>query len=220
MNLANFLLKYFNSNLLKDAKPKCNYKEVLGDPPSLFSNKNEFKEWLEYHKAKWKLQIEFRANRINENDLETDGSKSSRSISSFVKKSATNKALRPWQILRINETNMVGTYKIWVLAENDLFSIDLKMHRTFYVNQIKPQKKESSLYRRTSKHLPRSQVSYNLYEYCLPEASFQKHQSEIMAEFSTANVEGKNQKDALDLNLLLKKFLIFLFKVCMSLMCH
>jgi len=62
--------------------------------------------------------------------------------------------------------------------------------RIFYVNQIKPPEKESSLCRKANKHLPRSQVSYNLYEYSIPENLFQKNRNEIMAEFSNANVEG------------------------------
>ena len=106
-------------------------------------------------------------------------------------KSATTKALTPWQILCVGATNMVGVFKMWVLADTELFAVELKMQRTFYVNQIKPLEKESSLCRRANKHLPRSQPAYNLYEYQLPESAFQKHQSEIMAEFSSANVEGR-----------------------------
>ena len=62
--------------------------------------------------------------------------------------------------------------------------------RVFYVNQIKPPEKESSLCRKANKHLPRSQMSYNLYEYSIPENLFQKNRNEIMAEFSNSNVEG------------------------------
>jgi DNA polymerase epsilon subunit 1 len=76
------------------------------------------------------------------------------------------------------------------MADSDLYSVDLKLTRTFYLNQLKPPEKESSLSRKTNKHLPRSQVAYNLYEYSLPESVFQKHQNEIMSEFSNANVEG------------------------------
>lgn len=105
-------------------------------------------------------------------------------------KSATTKAQKPWQILRISESNSAGIYKIWMLADTELFAIHLKMIRVFYVNQIKPLEKESSLCRKASKHLPRSQASYNLYEYSIPESVFQKHKNEIMTEFSNSNVEG------------------------------
>lgn len=184
----------------EEKKPRCDFKQTLGDPPAYdTSSKKAFNEWLQYHKAKWQLQREFRAyNRMNASRMNgtlgaAGGGKSQpNSMTSFVMKSATTKAFTPWQILCISETtNMVGIYKMWVLADTELFSIDLKMQRTFYVNQIKPLEKESSLCRKANKHLPRSQVAYNLYEYQLPESAFQKHQSEIMAEFSTANVEGR-----------------------------
>lgn len=105
-------------------------------------------------------------------------------------KSALTRAQKPWQILRFSETNSIGIFKIWILADNELFSIDLKMTRFFYVNQLKPLEKESSLCRKASKHLPRSQISYNLYEYSIPESVFHKHKNEIMNEFSNSNVEG------------------------------
>ena len=79
---------------------------------------------------------------------------------------------------------------MWILVDSDLYSVDLKLTRIFYLNQFKPPDKESSLCRKTSKHLPRSQVAYNLYEYSMPENVFQKHQNEIMNEFSNSNVEG------------------------------
>ncbi len=173
-------------------QPKCNFKETLGSPPRLLAGKAEFLEWLGYHKQKWKLQIEFR-NYLRRNEGAAEGARVSvqaPSLTSFVMKAATTKAQRPWQILRVSETSQVGVYKLWMLAEAEMFSIELKMQRTFYVNQIKPLEKESSLCRKANKHLPRSQVSYNLYEYQLPESAFQKHHSEIMAEFSTSNVEG------------------------------
>ncbi len=187
----------FSENTQK--RPKCNYKETLGNPPLFFAGKAEFLDWLDYQKHKWKLQIEFR-NYQKRNEGAAEGEKTTtqgQSVTSFVMKAATTKAQRPWQILRVSETTQVGVYKLWLLAEAEIFSLDLKMQRVFYVNQIKPLEKESSLCRKANKHLPRSQVSYNLYEYQLPESAFQKHHSEIMAEFSTSNVEGKFKKKPL-----------------------
>lgn len=79
---------------------------------------------------------------------------------------------------------------MWILVENDLFAVNLKVNRTFLVNQLKPMEKESSLCRKTSKHLPRCQPAFNLYEYSIPEDMYQKHKVEIMDEFANANVEG------------------------------
>ena len=114
----------------------------------------------------------------------------SRNMNDFVMKSASSKALKPWQILRISETKNVGIFKMWILVDTELIAVSIKMVRVFYVNQYKPMEKESSLCRKASKHLPRSQPSYNLYEYSIPETVFQKHHYEIMTEFSNTNTEG------------------------------
>lgn len=80
---------------------------------------------------------------------------------------------------------------MWILVESDIFAINLKLNRTFFVNQLKAMEKESSLCRKTNKHLPRCQPAFNLYEYTIPEDVYQKHQVELMEEFSnSANVEG------------------------------
>ena len=85
------------------------------------------------------------------------GSAIGRSITDFVQKSASTKAQKPWQILSICETvtSATGVFKMWILVESDLYAVNLKTMRTFYVNQIKAPEKESSLCRKATKHLPR-----------------------------------------------------------------
>lgn len=180
---------------LNEIVPKCNWREVLGNPPKFSSIPKEFKIWHTFHKRKWILQMEFKRSGkkndgSNNNNNTVFSATTGRSLTDFVMKSATTKAQKPWQILRISETNSTGIYKLWMLADTELFSISLKMMRVFYVNQLKPLEKESSLCRKASKHLPRSQISYNLYEYSIPESVFYKHKNEIMNEFSNSNVEG------------------------------
>lgn len=187
-----------------DSSSSGSWRDILGPPPKYSTVKSEFKEWLAYHKRKWQLQLQARrqsrkeAGNLQSKTSSTSTTSSSinitRSISDFVQKSASSKATRPWQVLGIVETNKNGSssrFKMWILVDTDLYSVNLNIQRTFYVNQIKPAEKESSLCRKcTSKHLPRSQAVYNLYEYRMPEEVFQKHQNEIMSEFSNANVEG------------------------------
>lgn len=79
---------------------------------------------------------------------------------------------------------------MWILVDTDLFAVNVKINRQFLVNQLKPMEKESTLCRKTNRHLPRCQPAYNLYEYSIPEEMFQRHKCEIMEEFANANVEG------------------------------
>lgn len=98
---------------------------------------------------------------------------------------------KPWQILRISEqANSIGYFKMWILVDSDVFAVNVKVNRSFLVNQLKPMEKESTLCRKTNRHLPRGQQAYSLYEYTIPEEVFQRHKVEIMEEFANANVEG------------------------------
>ncbi len=180
---------------LTEQAAKCNWKAIIGNPPKFSTVPKELKVWIAFHKRKWQIQLEFRrATKKNSASGSTDSTLLNptigRSLTDFVMKTAATKAQMPWQILRISETNLIGTYKVWIMAGSEVFAISLKMIRVFYVNQLKPLEKESSLCRKASKHLPRSQISYNLYEYSIPETEFQKHKNEIMNEFSNSNVEG------------------------------
>jgi len=171
------------------------WREILGPAPKMGKTKDEFLVWLTYHKRKWRIQKESRdmgKKRAQHaaNDTTFNFSNVSRSLSNFVQKSAMSKMEKPWQLLRIQETSSVGLFKIWMMVDADMYSINLKITRQFYVNQIKPAEKESTLCRKATKHLPRSQVTFNLYEYSMPEEVFQKHQNEILNEFSNSNVEG------------------------------
>jgi DNA polymerase epsilon subunit 1 len=185
------------AEITADKETSGNWLDILGPPPKYGNSKSEFITWLNYHKRKWQIQLASRKQDKRDLAKSQDVFRSnavpgniSRSITDFVHKSATSRAQKPWQIINICDTNMAGQFKMWILVENDLYAVSLKMTRTFYVNQLKPPEKESVLCRKANKHLPRSQCAYNLYEYSMPEDVFQKHQNEIMNEFSNANVEG------------------------------
>jgi DNA polymerase epsilon subunit 1 len=182
------------------------WKEILGQAPKYPTTQaesdgfsNEFKKWHAYQKRKWLLQMEKRRElkRATQLNASSNNVTSITRLSDFVQKSANTKIGKPWQIVRISEamsngSPMCGYYKCWIVLDSaDMYSIYLKLNRRFYVNQYKPAEKESSLSRKVnSKHLPRSQLMYNLYEYSIPEHVFQKHQNEIVNEFANPNVEG------------------------------
>ena len=183
-------------NQASDMMTGCNWREILGQPPKFGTSPKEMVEWLAFHKRKWQIQLEYRRSlkQNAENGGTLKGFKPSgaiaRNLGDFVMRSASSKVHKPWQILRISETRSAGVLRMWILVETELISVNVKMQRVFYVNQLKPMEKESTLCRKASKHLPRSQPSFHLYEYSMPESVFQKHQNEIMTEFSNTNVEG------------------------------
>jgi DNA polymerase epsilon subunit 1 len=177
------------------------WRDIIGQPPaSLGKTKSEMMRWLAFHKNKWSIQIEARMlrkqnkkNSINndqKNPTTTNITSASHNLTTFIQKSMHSRFEKPWEIICVNETSQPGILKMWTLVDTDLYPVNVEVPRNFYVNQIKPLETESSLCRRSTKHLPRSQSSFNLYHYSIPEKIFQKHQNEIMSEFSNPNVEG------------------------------
>ena len=193
---SNLKRKHVNS-IAEKKTILVNWREILGAPPlSLGTKKEQISKWHSFHKRKWQIQIEARKFRKQGISSESGGVaqksnfSANRNLTSFIQKSMISRFQKSWEILCINETNQLGVFKMWTLVDTDLYSVNLKLPRIFYVNQIKPLEKDSSLCRRSTKHLPRSQPSFNLYEYVIPENIFQKHYNDIMLEFSNPNVEG------------------------------
>lgn len=189
-----------NKRKLNTEKPfLINWREILGNPPVLMGNtKKSIAEWLAFHKRKWQIQIEARRlrkqaklNQIDADDVTKRlAAHSVANLSTFIQKSIKSRYEKSWEILCINETNQPGVFKMWTLVDDDLYVVSLQIPRIFYVNHLKPLEKGSKICLKSTKHLPRSQIGYHLYEYTIPETMFQKHQFEIMSEFSQTNVEG------------------------------
>jgi DNA polymerase epsilon subunit 1 len=179
-----------------------NWRDIIGAPPaSLGKTRRDMIQWLEFHKSKWSIQIE--ARKLRKQGQKSIGDQqhqqqthaaantgATRNLTTFIQKSMHTRFQKPWEIICISETSQLGILKMWTLVGTDLYAVNVNVPRSFYVNQIKPLDKESSLCVRSTKHLPRSQPSYNLYHYSIPENIFQKHQNDIMSEFSNPNVEG------------------------------
>ena len=193
-------LKRKHANSIPEKKFLVNWRELLGPPPLTLGNtKEQISKWLNFHKRKWQIQIEARKLRKLGSGSTSDANcgiqakshySASRNLTSFIQKSINTRFHKSWEILCINETSQQGVFKMWTLVNTDLYCVNLQIPRIFYVNQIKPLEKNSSLCKRSTKHLPRSQPSFNLYEYLIPENIFQKHYNDIMLEFSNPNVEG------------------------------
>lgn len=100
---------------------------------------------------------------------------------------------------------------------NDLHCMKLNIPRVFYVNQKVPKQEEGANYKKAcppnpllsvlpvndhghnpslvklfqvNRMLPRSNMVYYLYEYCVPEDMYQEHINEINADLSAPDIEG------------------------------
>ncbi|XP_018524002.1 DNA polymerase epsilon catalytic subunit A [Lates calcarifer] len=184
----------------QDVELTQSWREILGPPPPMGKTREERLVWLRYHKKKWELQLKQRKERKKRRRL-LDGEAQpvgggvirdgpTTGLGSFLRRTARSILDMPWQIVQIAETSHPGLFKLWAVIGNDLHCMKLSIHRVFYVNQKVPKQEEGATYKKVNRMLPRSNIVYYLYEYCVPEDMYQEHINEINADLSAPDIEG------------------------------
>lgn len=184
----------------QDVELTQSWREILGPPPPAGKTREEILVWLRYHKKKWELQLRQRKERkkrrrMLDGDAQPVGGGVIRDgpvtgLGSFLRRTARSILDMPWQIVQIAETSHPGLYKLWAVIGNDLHCMKLNIPRVFYVNQKVPKQEEGANYKKVNRMLPRSNMVYYLYEYCVPEDMYQEHINEINADLSAPDIEG------------------------------
>ncbi|XP_063171878.1 DNA polymerase epsilon catalytic subunit A [Candoia aspera] len=196
------------------------WREILGPPPPTGTTKEERLLWLCYHKKKWELQARQRQEhrkkrRLADREVVLGGGPiragPSEGLSIYLRKAARSILDMPWQIVQIAETSQPGLFKLWAVIGSDLYCLKLNVPRTFYINQRVPKPEESTVYKKVSRILPRSNLVFNLYEYSVPEDMYLERINEINASLSAPDVEGVYETQVP----LLLRALIHLGCVCM-----
>ncbi|CAL7943087.1 unnamed protein product [Xylocopa violacea] len=183
------------------------WKEVLGSPPPMGTTKEEWLKWLKFHKEKWAYQAKQRIkyqqtkkSKRSKNDEDqinwgvTRTNTNTSTLGGFLRQAQKKLLTTPWQIIQISPTNEPGLYRLWVLVDTDFHQLRLVIPRIFYVNTRKPKpdpepgKKVS--WKKSMKILPRSRPVFNLYQYSVPEAQYQKHSQELLEDLSKPEIEG------------------------------
>ncbi|TDH12869.1 hypothetical protein EPR50_G00050310 [Perca flavescens] len=184
----------------QDVELTQSWREILGPPPPMGKTREERLVWLRYHKKKWELQLRQRKERKKKRRL-LDGEAQpvgggvirggpTTGLGSFLRRTARSILDMPWQIVQIAETSHPGLYKLWAVIGHDLHCMKLNIPRVFYVNQKVPKQEEGATYKKVNRMLPRSNIVYYLYEYCVPEDMYQEHINEINADLSAPDIEG------------------------------
>uniref|UniRef100_A0A4W4F1C0 DNA polymerase epsilon catalytic subunit n=1 Tax=Electrophorus electricus TaxID=8005 RepID=A0A4W4F1C0_ELEEL len=176
------------------------WREILGPPPPMGTTQEERLVWLRYHKKKWELQIRQRKERrkrrrLIDGEAQPTGGGVIRDgpvtgLGGFLRKTARSILDMPWQIVQIAETGHPGLYKLWSVIGTDLHCMKLNIQRVFYVNQRVPKQEEGPTCKKVNRILPRSNMAYYLYQYCVPEDMYQEHINEINADLSAPDIEG------------------------------
>ncbi|CAH8651053.1 unnamed protein product [Heterobilharzia americana] len=153
--------------------PPKSWREQLGEPPSLdaANTPKKLAEWLEFHQAKWRIQLEQRQYYAKYKD-NTNGnldlnhnlsflppSKRQCGMARYLNQTRTNLFTAVWQVIEIvSDPGQLGRYTLWVLLNSPgssivptLHSINLTVSRNFYVNLRSPKPSDfGPLYRKVS----------------------------------------------------------------------
>ncbi|CAG0912824.1 unnamed protein product [Notodromas monacha] len=195
-----------SNNSIVAAPAEAHWRDVLGAPPKMGKTKADLRAWITFQKKKWALQREQRSRaKLDGRDMDLlRSSVSATTATGAVSGPASRSSLfgvrggatllnSPWQIVQVTETPALGVLRAWVLlgAGAELRAVDLLVPRTFYVNHRSTRAtEEGNTWKRVMKSLPRSHRVLNLFEYVIPEAAFQEHSSDLVADLSSPEIEG------------------------------
>jgi len=167
------------------------WRQVLGNPPK---KSDGLVAWIKFQKKKWQFQAKQKMSGDGKRRRNSgDGVKRAGPVTlgGFLKRAQRTLLDTPWQVIQIAETGKPGLYKVWALVGSDLHCIKLVVKRIFYVNQKTAKDSPTGdMYRKIQKTLPRSHPVSNLYEYKVEESVFLEHQTALMKDLSTPDIEG------------------------------
>ena len=123
------------------------------EPPSIYGN---YTDWLIYQQGKWRRMLK---DRKEKGYSERDGT----GLVSYFNKRNRSLMNSFWEIIQVVETETPGEFKLWALVDKTLQSFRLRVRRSFYVNCREPDNNQDL--RKVAKTLPRSLVSFFLYEF-------------------------------------------------------
>lgn len=159
-------------------------KELVKICPSPLTN---FDTWLQNQQDIWRISRKLGGDSVR-------GPK--KGLISYLKMQEEMVGKSLWHILEISEMNNTPGYlKVWFIAEHEdksktkvfnLFTLNLHMRRTFYINSRCPQPENKQV----KKILPRGKPSYNLYEMESEEDLFMETSANFDDYLSSPEIEG------------------------------
>lgn len=177
-----------------------------GDAPlqQKVPNRHEdYKGWVAHQKRKWrevrherkKRKLELSRKKPGTGELEQQQAQAAapaRNVGEFLRKHQTSVTHSHWQILQLVATSTPGTYKCWVVVDQGLYAIPVRIPRCFYVNSKLPPDNPATqaLGRRVKKTLPYGATARHLYQVVMEEGDYRAHASRLASQLLMAEVEG------------------------------
>eukprot|EP00250_Pteridium_aquilinum_P003833 c14110_g1_i1 orf=789-5363(-) len=203
-------LKSLPANLTHDPKQKAGVLKDSqpnnGAVDKSQENCEDYGQWLEHKKRKWK-EIRERRKRQRQDGLVENGglmaeksrilgverplraTKNQTGVGAFFRNREAVLFHSHWQILQLASSREPGEFIAWVMAGGDMFKVPLKVPRHFFIN-TKASLADEHPGKRVSRVLPHGRPSFNLIEVVAEEKQFKAAGRKLAAHLADPEVEG------------------------------
>jgi DNA polymerase epsilon subunit 1 len=143
-----------------------------------------YSAWIRAMRPRWKQRRNMRT--VNA-DLTT--------VPSMFRGVTKSKAMSRWDIVQLRPTRSPGRYDLWLNVDGELFSIPLRIPRSFYLHlrvDLPDSLFRSDLYvwEKVTRSLPRNMPCTNLYKITTREDVYQENQEHFMDLTNHPHVDG------------------------------
>lgn len=161
-------------------------------PDEMPSITEDYEGWLKYQKQKWKAQKQARIRR-----RQLFGERpavASDAIGQFFRNQAELLYIDTWQILQLRGTDMPGEVRAFILIDNKIHPLTIKVPRQFFVNlngtSLPDVEVDNCTVEKVNHTLPNGHPSVHLFQLTLSEHTYLKEASKFSVLLNHPSVEG------------------------------
>ncbi|SSD58769.1 probable DNA polymerase epsilon catalytic subunit A [Saccharomycodes ludwigii] len=183
----------------REKKDKNEEDESLKLPKEIPNPDENYVEWLNYSKLKWKIQKQERERRE-----QLFGAKSSimgrTTLGNMMKKKAESYASATWEILQYKPTSTPGILNVLTLINNKVHTLKFKVPKTIYIsfkNSFVPELETSNKcsINKINAMLPNENeldksITSNVYKVVISERAYEEQSTDPSSIFNNGHVSG------------------------------
>lgn len=190
-----------------ESQQKTSLDPYASLPAKMPSITEDYVGFLKYQKQKWKIQKQARLRRRqlfgDRANIATD------SLSNYFRNQAELLYINTWQVLQLCETGRPGIVQAFVLINQGIHPLTVKVPRQFFVNLKRDSLPDVDVpdceVERVNHTLPNGHPSVHLFKLTMSEDTYLRELGKIDALFQHQSVEGVYEKNIpLDVRAILK----------------
>ncbi|KAJ5439457.1 DNA polymerase epsilon catalytic subunit A [Penicillium daleae] len=166
-------------------------------PAVMPSITEDYQGFIKYQKQKWKIQKQARVRRRQlfgeRTNVATDG------LSNFFRNQAQMLYISTWQVLQLCETGRPGIVRAFVLIDQKIHALNVKVPRQFFVNLKRDSLPDIEVpdceVEKVNHTLPNGHPSVHLFKLSLSEDKFLEESDKMDALFQHPSIEGVYERN-------------------------